>query len=105
MLYAAAAMERAMNVQEVICRVLAGTLSWLRAADILASICADGVRGWGDGLIVGERTAVSRGLEVSSGAAVAEAVRIGGDEAKTYPKLALNLNYQMRRDYAIGCQR
>ena len=35
MLYAAAAVERAMKVQEVICRVLAGTLSWLQGADIL----------------------------------------------------------------------
>ena len=32
----AAAMERAMKVQEVICRVLAGTLSWLQGADILS---------------------------------------------------------------------
>jgi hypothetical protein len=30
MLYAAAAVERAMKVQEVICRVLAGTLTWLQ---------------------------------------------------------------------------
>ena len=35
MLYAAAAVERAMKVQEVICRVLAGTLTWLQGADIL----------------------------------------------------------------------
>ena len=35
MLYAAVAVERAMKVQEVICRVLAGTLTWLQGADIL----------------------------------------------------------------------
>jgi len=35
MLYAAVALERAMKVQEVICRVLAGTLTWLQGADIL----------------------------------------------------------------------
>ena len=35
MLYPSAAVERAMKVQEVICRALAGTLSWLQAADIL----------------------------------------------------------------------
>jgi len=35
MLYAQAAVERAMKIQEVICRALAGTLTWLQAADIL----------------------------------------------------------------------
>ncbi len=35
MLYPSAAVERAMKVQEVICRALAGTLTWLQAADIL----------------------------------------------------------------------
>ena len=35
MLYAAVAVERAMKVQEVICRALAGTLTWLQGADIL----------------------------------------------------------------------
>ena len=35
MVFAAAAVERVMKVQEVICRVLAGTLTWLQAADIL----------------------------------------------------------------------
>ena len=35
MLYAAVAVERAMKVQEVMCRVLAGTLTWLQGADIL----------------------------------------------------------------------
>jgi transposase len=35
MLYAQAAVERAMKLQEVICRCLAGTLTWLQAADIL----------------------------------------------------------------------
>jgi transposase len=35
MLYLAAAVERAMKIQEVICRALAGTLTWLQAADIL----------------------------------------------------------------------
>src|SRR5688500_14929184 len=35
MLYAAVAVERAMKVQEVICRVLAGRLTWLQGADIL----------------------------------------------------------------------
>lgn len=29
------AVERMMKLQEVICRALAGTLSWLQAADIL----------------------------------------------------------------------
>jgi len=36
-LCAAVAVERAMQVQEVICRVLAGTLIWLQGADILGS--------------------------------------------------------------------
>ena len=35
MLYPAAALERAMKVQEVILRVLSGALTWLQAADIL----------------------------------------------------------------------
>lgn len=35
MLSLAAAVERAMKVQEGICRVLAGTATWLQAADIL----------------------------------------------------------------------
>ena len=35
MLYIQAAVERAMKIQEVICRALAGTLTWLQAADIL----------------------------------------------------------------------
>ncbi len=35
MLYVQAAVERAMKIQEVICRALAGTLTWLQAADIL----------------------------------------------------------------------
>lgn len=35
MLYTQAAVERAMKIQEVICRALAGTLTWLQAADIL----------------------------------------------------------------------
>src|SRR5437870_13397774 len=35
MLYPEAAVERAMKRQEVICRALAGTLTWLQAADIL----------------------------------------------------------------------
>src|SRR3972149_3447648 len=33
MLYIQAAVERAMKIQEVICRALAGTLTWLQAAD------------------------------------------------------------------------
>src|SRR6266478_2910301 len=35
MLYPEAAVERTMKRQEVICRALAGTLTWLQAADIL----------------------------------------------------------------------
>src|SRR5438309_3642223 len=35
MVFAAAAMERAMKVQEVIMRALSGALTWLQAADIL----------------------------------------------------------------------
>ena len=35
MLYAAAAVERAMKIQEVICRALAGTLTWIQGAEIL----------------------------------------------------------------------
>src|SRR5688500_12614748 len=35
MSYVLAAMERAMKIQEVICRALAGKLSWLQAAEIL----------------------------------------------------------------------
>jgi transposase len=35
MLYLQAAVERAMKIQEVICRALAGTLTWLQAAEIL----------------------------------------------------------------------
>src|SRR5260370_1863114 len=35
MLYAAAVVERAMKMQEVILRVLSGALTWLQAADIL----------------------------------------------------------------------
>ena len=35
MAYAAAAVERAMKMQEVILRALAGTLTWIQAADIL----------------------------------------------------------------------
>jgi transposase len=35
MLYLAAAVERAMKIQEVICRALAGTLTWIQAAEIL----------------------------------------------------------------------
>ena len=35
MTYAAAAVERAMKLQEVIFRVLSGALTWLQAADIL----------------------------------------------------------------------
>ena len=34
MLYAAAVVERAMKMQEVILRVLSGALTWLQAADI-----------------------------------------------------------------------
>ena len=35
MLYAAAAVERAMKIQQVIVRALSGTITWLQAADIL----------------------------------------------------------------------
>src|SRR5256885_5567774 len=35
MVFAAAAVERAMKVQEVIMRALSGALTWLQAADIL----------------------------------------------------------------------
>src|SRR5260370_17738196 len=35
MLYAAAVVERAMKMQEVILRALSGALTWLQAADIL----------------------------------------------------------------------
>jgi transposase len=35
MLYLQAAVERAMKIQEVLCRALAGSLTWLQAADIL----------------------------------------------------------------------
>ena len=35
MLYVAAAVERAMKIQEVICRALAGKLSWIEGAEIL----------------------------------------------------------------------
>ena len=35
MTYLTAAVERAMKIQEVICQALAGTISWLQAADIL----------------------------------------------------------------------
>src|SRR5215831_3228549 len=35
MVFAATAVERAMKIQEVIMRALAGTLTWLQAADIL----------------------------------------------------------------------
>ena len=37
MVFAAAAVERAMKVQEVIMRALGGALTWLQAADILGS--------------------------------------------------------------------
>jgi transposase len=45
MLYAQAAVERAMKIQEVICRALAGTLTWLQAADILG-IHSRSLRRW-----------------------------------------------------------
>ena len=35
MIVSAVAMERAMKAQEVIMRALAGTITWLQAADIL----------------------------------------------------------------------
>jgi hypothetical protein len=35
MVLAAAAVERAMKLQEVLMRALSGTLTWLQAADIL----------------------------------------------------------------------
>ena len=35
MLYAAAAVERAMKIQQVILRALSGAITWLQAADIL----------------------------------------------------------------------
>jgi transposase len=35
MVYLQAAVERAMKIQEVVCRALAGTLTWLQAAEIL----------------------------------------------------------------------
>jgi hypothetical protein len=35
MLYAAAAVERAMKIQQVIVRALSGAITWLQAADIL----------------------------------------------------------------------
>ncbi len=55
MLYVQAAVERAMKIQEVICRALAGTLTWLQAADILG-IHPRSLRRWraryeGDGVL------------------------------------------------------
>ena len=35
MVFVAAAVERAMKIQEVIMRALSGAISWLQAADIL----------------------------------------------------------------------
>jgi len=35
MFYAAAAVERAMKIQQVIVRALSGAITWLQAADIL----------------------------------------------------------------------
>ena len=35
MVFAAAAVERAMKIQEVIMRALSGAITWLQAADIL----------------------------------------------------------------------
>jgi len=35
MLYAAAAVERAMKIQQVIVRALSGAITWLQVADIL----------------------------------------------------------------------
>ena len=45
MAFAAAAVERAMTYQQVIRRALAGSLTWLQAADILA-IHPRSVRRW-----------------------------------------------------------
>ena len=55
MLYIQAAVEQAMKIQEVICRALAGTLTWLQAADILG-IHPRSLRRWraryeGDGVL------------------------------------------------------
>ena len=55
MLSLAAAVERAMKVQEVICRVLAGTLTWLQAAAIFGihtrSLCRWRARYEADGVV------------------------------------------------------
>ena len=45
MLYAAAAVERAMKIQQVIVRALSGAITWLQAADILG-VDPRSVRRW-----------------------------------------------------------
>jgi transposase len=45
MLYAAAAVERAMKIQQVIVRALSGGITWLQAADILG-VDPRSVRRW-----------------------------------------------------------
>src|SRR5256885_12330812 len=45
MVFAAAAVERAMKMQEVILRALSGALTWLQAADILG-LDARSLRRW-----------------------------------------------------------
>jgi hypothetical protein len=40
MLYAAAAVERAMKIQQVIVRALSGAITWVQAADILGDLAA-----------------------------------------------------------------
>jgi hypothetical protein len=49
MVYLASAVERAMKILEVICRALAGMLTWVQAADILG-LDPRSVRRWPDTL-------------------------------------------------------
>src|SRR6266849_12440 len=58
MVMAWGAVERMMKLQEVICRALAGTLTWLQAADILG-MHPRTVRRWRARYQAGERLALS----------------------------------------------
>ena len=57
MVYLASAVERMMKLQEVICRALAGSLTWLQAADILG-LDPRTVRRWRARYQAGERLAL-----------------------------------------------
>src|SRR6266542_2285604 len=62
MLFAAAAVERAMKIQEVIMRALSGAITWLQAADILG-LDPRSVRRWRARYDAGGRALEHLGIE------------------------------------------